>query len=73
MKETKFVLYSPRQNTFHIESADEVPVNALETVKNYLAAEDKTNYEGADYMLVGICTEDRVEETVNAFKAAVGL
>lgn len=73
MIEAKFVLYSPRQNAFHIENADEVPVNALEVVKNYIATEDKANYEGADYMLIGICSEDRVEEVINAFKAAVGL
>lgn len=73
MRETKFVLYSPRQNAFHIENVDEVPANALETVKNYLAAEDKTNYEGADYILIGVCPEDRTEEIIATFKAAVGL
>lgn len=73
MGETKFVLYSPRQNAFHVESADEVPVNALETIKNYLAAEDKTNYAGADYMLIGICLENRVEEIISTFKEAAGL
>ncbi len=71
--EIRAVLYSPRQNQFHIETIDEVAVNVLETVKDYLDAEDKANYMGADFMLIGLCLEDRTEEIIAAFKQAVGL
>lgn len=73
MIEAKFVLYSPRQNAFHIENADEVPVNALEAVKSYIATEDKANYEGADYMLIGVCLLDKVDEIIDSFKKAIDL
>ena len=73
MIEAKFVLYSPRQNAFHIENADEVPVNALETIKAYLKAEDKNNYNGADYMLIGVCLLDKVDEIIDSFKKAIDL
>lgn len=72
-EDIRFVLYSPRQNEFHIETADEVPVNSLETIKAYLKAEDKNNYNGADYMLIGVCLLDKVDEIIDRFKKAIDL
>lgn len=74
MKEDiRFVLYSPRQNMFQVETADEVPVNSLETIKAYLQAEDKSNYNGADYMLIGVCLVDKVDDIIDSFKKAIDL
>ena len=74
MKEDiRFVLYSPRQNMFQVETADEVPVNSLETIKAYLQAEDKSNYNGADYMLIGECIIDKVDDIIDSFKKAIDL
>lgn len=74
MKEDiRFVLYSPRQNMFQVETADEVPVNSLETIKAYLQAEDKSNYSGADYMLIGVCLVDKVDDIIDSFKKAIDL
>ena len=72
-EDIRFVLYSPRQNVFHIETADEVPVNSLETIKAYLQAEDKSNYNGANYMLIGVCLVDKVDDIINSFKKAIDL
>lgn len=74
MKEDiRFILYSPRQNMFQVETADEVPVNSLETIKAYLQAEDKSNYNGADYMLIGVCLVDKVDDIIDSFKKAIDL